>query len=312
MDEGTTAIAEELVTPAIETQKPGPQPNVLELDDDFKGEPDDDDEFLPASEEEGNETTEEGDQSPPVEMIEVERNGKKYSIPKELEAELLMQADYTRKTQEVAETRKAVEAQREQAAALFQSSQQYIEAKAAQFNIEQQLKQYEGVNWNNFDPTDPMAELEMGRHWRQYQALQQQHQQVAQYLHAEDRQRTERTEHEIANRLQETRRFAEKEIPGWSEELDKKIVNFAVAELGFPIEQIRASVNPSIYKTLFLAQLGSQALQKQSAAPKPVSAPVKPLTTVSAKSTPSARKTPEQMTEAEYSAWFKQRQAKRG
>ena len=51
---------------------------------------------------------------PPPELEEVEHEGKKYQIPKPLKGALLMQADYTRKTQEVAEQRRAVEEQQRQ------------------------------------------------------------------------------------------------------------------------------------------------------------------------------------------------------
>src|SRR5438093_10948162 len=40
---------------------------------------------------------------------EIERNGKKATIPAWLKPELMMQADYTRKTQELAEARRAFE-----------------------------------------------------------------------------------------------------------------------------------------------------------------------------------------------------------
>src|SRR5215204_3179929 len=47
------------------------------------------------------------------ELEEIERNGKKYKIPTALKSELLMQQDYTRKTQEVAEQRRAIEAEQQ-------------------------------------------------------------------------------------------------------------------------------------------------------------------------------------------------------
>src|SRR5262245_52574677 len=44
----------------------------------------------------------------PEESEEIEHDGRKYLVPKALRPLLLMQADYTRKTQEVAEQRRAV------------------------------------------------------------------------------------------------------------------------------------------------------------------------------------------------------------
>lgn len=54
---------------------------------------------------ESNEDNEEGSQEDDLE--EVEHSGKKYRIPKELKPALMLQADYTRKTQEAAEARRA-------------------------------------------------------------------------------------------------------------------------------------------------------------------------------------------------------------
>ena len=46
------------------------------------------------------------------ELVEIERDGKTYKIPAALKPELMMQADYPRKTQELAAERKAVAEQR--------------------------------------------------------------------------------------------------------------------------------------------------------------------------------------------------------
>jgi hypothetical protein len=300
MDEAMTAIAGELEAPAIETQQQETAQPETEAPDT---------EEVEASEiegEEGEQGEGEGDEpkAPEVELIEVERNGKKYSIPKELEPELLMQADYTRKTQEVAAERKAVEAQKEQATALYQASQEYIEAKAAVKMIEGQLQQYQNVNWAQLEQEDPMGAMS---HWRQFQTLKEQYQQGTQYLQNAENERTEKAQQDIAKRLQETRQFAQEKIPGWTPEVDAKVVSFATSELGFDIEQIKAAINPGIYKTLHLAWLGSQTLQKQNAAPPRQQTPPKPLSTVTPKASPSARKNPGEMSVDEMAAFLNKR-----
>lgn len=299
MDEGMTAIADELVTPAIEPQQQKEAPAVED-----PGPVDLDAEINSEAEVSGEAATPEaGDpaDAAPVEpdVVEIELNGKKYAVPAELKDGYLMQADYTRKTQEVAAERKSAETLKEQAAAIYQSSQQYIEAKAAVLVIEDQLKQYENLDWNRLEQDDPMGAMS---HWRQFQTLKEKHQQGAQYLQNADNQRSADAEQDIANRLQETRTFAEAKIPGWTPEVDVKVVNFATSELGFNIEQIKASINPAIYKTLHLAWLGSQALQKQQTAPRPASV-TQPLRTVSAKAAPQVTKDPAEMSMAEYDKW---------
>ena len=78
-------------------------------------------EALPEVEEEIEETTDEPEldedgnpveepAEPEEETTEIVKDGKAYKVPAALKDEILMHADYTRKTQEVAELRKSVEA----------------------------------------------------------------------------------------------------------------------------------------------------------------------------------------------------------
>lgn len=308
-----TPAAEGLVTPATEEQ---PNEPILDLDSEQPVEITDE-----ASEQEEQaeeqETTEpeaeadepeaEGDEEQPA-LEEIEFNGKKYSIPAELKANFMMQADYTRKTQEVAEIRKEAEAEREKAVAVFNSSQEYIQANAALMNVDNQLKQYENVNWNQLEQEDPIAAMS---HWRQFQQLQGQRQQVVQYLQSQQAERSQRMEQDTANRLRQTREFAEKEIPGWNVELDNEVTKFAV-DSGFTPEQLRAAMSPQIYKMLHLASLGAKVMQQQQSAQKPApKAPPKPLTKVTAKASPAVSKSPEDMSAAEYAAWRKTPEGKR-
>ena len=97
------------------------------------------------------ETSETEDQAEAAEEFEeVERNGKKFRIPKELAPELLMQSDYTRKAQEVAEQRREIEAARE----AYEQEVQFREATwqetAALVNIEQRLAQFQNMDWRRY------------------------------------------------------------------------------------------------------------------------------------------------------------------
>lgn len=295
MTEGMTAIAGELApTPAIETQAPETvQPEQVEVP-----------ELEQASETEGEEEAgAEGQQPEAPEMVEIEIDGKKYQVPAELKDGYLKNGDYTRKTQEVAEMRRSAEAKIEEAAKHFQASQEFIQANAALMNVEQQLQQYQNVNWNQWEQEDPMA---ANSHWRQFQMLKEQRGEVAQYLEKTQAERNAKAERDIANRLHETREFAQKEIPGWSEEVDKKIVGFAQG-VGFSIDQLKAAMTPQVYKILHLAWLGDQSMQKQKAAPARPQAPVKPLTTVTPKASPAGRKSVTDMSVDEMAAYLNKR-----
>ena len=95
------------------------------------------------------EVTEEDD----GELVEIE--GKSYRVPKELKGMVLMHKDYTQKTQEVADQRRAVE---ERAQAL-QQHEQVLGAsfeKAVEFRqVQDRLAQFEALDWNALVDADP-------------------------------------------------------------------------------------------------------------------------------------------------------------
>lgn len=229
---------------------------------------------------------EEGEQQPTEpELVDVEYEGKIHKLPPELKDALLRTADYTRKTQEVAEQRKAIEARQAEIDQAYQTSQEVIEARAIAHNIDTQLKQYENVNWQQLENEDPMAAMS---HWRQYQMLKDQRGQVAQYLDKTQAEMSEKVAQETEKRLRETRAFAEKEIPGWTPDVDVKIVGFAEKELGFTREQLRNSISPAVYKTLHLAMIGAEAIKRTTTPPKPTQQAPQPLTKVTARANPPA------------------------
>jgi len=303
MDEGMTAIAEEQAKPAIETQQPEietdePELNTLENEGDDEGD---------GTETEGDEAEGEEGTEPEPELVEVEFNGKKHKIPADLKDGFLMQSDYTRKTQEVAEMRKSVEARQAEAEAQFNVSQEVLQARAALMLHDNQLEQFQNINWDEYEERDFIGAQSA---WRQFQQLSATREKIASYLNEQQAQRSAQAEQETANRLRETRAFAEKEIKGWTPELDNKITEFAVSGLGLGIEELKSAYNPTIYKTLYLAYLGQQTLAKQAAPPKTAPSSVKPLAKVDSKANPSARKSIESMSMEEYAAHRHQQLAK--
>lgn len=252
---------------------------------------------------EGDGSEEDGEQQPVDELIDVEYEGKVHKLPPELKDALLRTADYTRKTQEVAEQRKAIEAQKAEVDKAYQTSQEVIEARAMIHHVDSQLKQYENVNWQQLENEDPMAAMS---HWRQYQQLQQQRGQVAQYLDNTQNELSEKAKQATAGRLRETREFAEKELKGWTPDLDNKITEFATRDLGFTVDGLRDAYTPQVYKTLYLAHIGHLALQKQTAAPKPAPTATQPLNKVTARANPPSAGLDDRLTADE---WLKRRNA---
>jgi len=294
MQEALTAVADAQAMPAGGEQ----QQNAANASETPEVELENDNEVVDGEEGEG-----EGDEQPELELADVEYEGKAYKLPPELKDALLRTADYTRKTQEVAEQRKTVEAKMAEAQAAYQTSQEVIEARAIVHNIDSQLKQYENVNWQALENEDPMAAMS---HWRQFQQLQQQRGQVAQYLDKTQADLSEKAKQATADRLRETRAFAEKELKGWSPDLDNKITEFATKDLGFSVDSLREQYTPQVYRTLYLAHIGHLALQKQTAAPKAAAPAAQPLNKVTARANPPPTGLDDRLSQDE---WLKRRQA---
>lgn len=89
------------------------------------------------------------------EVEEVEFDGKQYKVPKELKPALLRQADYTKKTQELAEYRKQVADQVDYLTAqrqlLSTASQEFADLRAAEL----ELAKFGQVNWQELANADP-------------------------------------------------------------------------------------------------------------------------------------------------------------
>lgn len=264
-DEQESIAPDELDTPAIEEEQ-DPTTNDNLTEEDLSPE-----ESQPEGEE----------QEAPVEYAEIERNGKRYQVPKELESEFMMQGDYTKKTQEVAEKRRELEAFEERVKQQAQVSEEELHERATLVNVTSQLQQYQTVDWDALQDEDPMAAQ---KHWRTFQTLEKQYAQLSGNLQQRHETRTREAQQETAKRIEETRAFAQKSIPGWSEKLDADILNFAL-EQGVDKAALQQAINPQVYKIMHLAYVGSKALNKTATAPKPqtTAAAPKPLATVAAR-----------------------------
>ncbi|WP_136420291.1 hypothetical protein [Herbaspirillum sp. ST 5-3] len=245
---------------------------------------------------------------PEEESEELDIDGLKVALPKskaeKLKAERLMHSDYTRKTQEVAEQRKAVEAEREAIANQAKAHQEYIQELAQVVALENSLKQYEQVNWQQLNTQDPVQAQAL---WFQYQQLEKarnaavgQIQQKEMTRRQQEEQKALEAKQSTAKQIQECYATVAREIKGWSPELAQQLDKTA-SELGFTNDELRQVKDPRFIKLLHEAHLGRQLLKKQT--PPPVTQPQpKPVPTVTANSAP-ARKRPHEMTMEEYAKW---------
>lgn len=215
------------------------------------------------------------------EMAVVKINGQEYEVPAEIRDNFLMQADYTQKTQAVAEMRRDFEARIQAAQQINQASNEEMQLRARAMQLHQTLEQYDNVDWRALDESDPMG---ANTAFREYQMLREEFGQIGQKMQQLQGYRQQQEAQLIDARLKETADYAKREIPNWSPELDNEITQFATQELGHNWNTLVNTYNPAVYRTLYLAHLGHQALTRsQNAKPQPSRPKAKPMSKVNAR-----------------------------
>lgn len=238
------------------------------------------------------------------ETEEVDFGGKKYVIPKELKGALMATDDYTRKSQEVAEQRRQIEAR----AAEFEKQRQVHEAntqeRAKLFSVEEQLKHFEGVDWKTLTENDPIQAQQL---FITYNQLRDAKNGLTQSIQQREHEQSTLAQQATAKAVADGQAVLQRDIKGWSPDLAGKLGNFAVEKFGFDKEAVSQIYDPRVVKLLHAAYIGDQIINKGKSKPDNVT-DIKPVQRVAGgKATPV--KDPGKMSDSEYQAW--RRKAKR-
>lgn len=309
MSELEEVQAVEPVTPTIDASEPEAPILAVEEEDDGPIDIDAPEQAEATTETEGQEenTETEAEPDPWAGYVDVEIDGEIFKVPEKYKDGYLRQADYTRKTQEAATLRKELETKQADIEKRGQVTDEMIEARAAMVSIDQQLQRYQNVDWDKLDNEDPMlAQSE----FRKFQQLKETRNNVEQYQTKLQNEHSQFTEQDTANRLKATAEFAQREIKGWTPDMDAKITEFALKELQIDRDTLARAYTPQVYKILHKAWLGEQTLLRQATA-KPAQAAIQPTKSVTAKGSPAVTKDPEEMSMAEYDAYRKSQERKR-
>ena len=200
-------------------------------------------------------------------------------------------ADYTKKSQEVAETRRALEARQEQINQQAQLQQESIQEIAQLHSIDAQLAEFAKINWDAESQNDPVATQQLFIRQQNLrdaragliQSVQQKESQTQQIKN----QQVFEAQQATAKQLEEGRAMLAREIKDWSPQLATTLIQFAVND-GWTKAQIDA-ITPAQVKSLHRAYVGHQLIQKQSAVP-PVKPPPPPVPKVSAGGSAAGRR----------------------
>ena len=180
---------------------------------------------------------------------EVEFEGKQYKLPKELKDALLRQADYTRKTQDVASKRRELE-EREQFLQVQEQIRGVALDKIAEVRaLQQQMAEYEKLDWARLAEENPTQYLQLDRQQRSLaakaQALQGEVQQLSQ---AEMAKVQEYRAQVLAKGMEELKR----DLPGFGPELVTELRKTG-ERFGFSEQELASVVDPRMVKILHAA-----------------------------------------------------------
>lgn len=227
---------------------------------------------------------------------EIEWEGKKHKIPAELKSALMAHADYTRKTQEVAEQKKAIEANAADLQRQAEFQRQHLQELAAVVSIDNQLAEYDKLDWPTLIAQNPQQAMLLDQQRRD---LQGRRSQIAQTLAHKEQQEGLKAQQARAARIEQAQRELQTRIRGWSPEVASQLTSYG-RKAGFPDAVLSPEAPVPFVEVLHKAMQWDQLIAKRTA--KPQSTPAKPVTKVSGAASP-ATKDPNNMNADEWRKW---------
>ena len=194
--------------------------------------------------------------------FDVEAGGQVHTLPAALKGAFLRQADYTRKTQELAQHKRALIAEREAVSRQAQAVGQGRNGDVQLAALDHQLAELQGVDWRAFAAHDPHAAQAL---WSRFQALAQSRDSLAESLAHHASRAQLQAAREAAARMAATGQALQREIDGWSPELAAKLVDYARGH-GVTLQEMGAADDPRVWKILHCAYQGDSARRQDGAA----------------------------------------------
>lgn len=165
------------------------------------------------------------------EAVEVEFNGTKYSVPPELKDALMAQADYTSKTTEIANTRRAVELQQKEIA-LFNERREFEAQLAPDFD---RLKMFDAYIQHTKSTTDwsKLTTDQVVRTKMEIDSLVDQRNELANALKGKYDEFQAKQKGERDKLKQSANEILSKAVTGWSDETKASVEKYAIS-VGYP------------------------------------------------------------------------------
>lgn len=233
------------------------------------------------------------DESAEPELEEVDLDGEKLAVPKttaeKLKAAMLRQADYTRKTQELATLRQQAEESFQQREARVAAEQANIQSVARVMAIDEQLNAYANIDWDQAHEVNPQ---EAAKQEARFNRLLRQRGEFVSQIQQQEAQRALRESEATAKAAQQAQEVLSREIKGWGPEVAKSLREVAKT-LGADEKAIASIRDPWIVKALHAQKQLMDLQAKASKAPQaPAAVPVKTITGATSKATVDLDKLP--------------------
>jgi len=183
------------------------------------------------------------DGQPEDDTEEVDWDGAKYRVPKPLKDALLRQADYTRKTQELADQRRTVEQHFTSLTQQAELQQATLEHRVNLQVIERQLQAFKNTNWANYRAQYGYDEEQSAKdRWQEYKDAKVELQETIAKTETDFEQLSERSR---ANAIAQADQVLSREIEGWSPQFVQDLAGYAVENFGITPQELQDSViNP--------------------------------------------------------------------
>ncbi len=166
--------------------------------------------------------------------------------------------DYTRKTKEAAEVRRAAQEEAMQGVAQLRAQQtQELRAMEA-FITNVAAPELNGINWNALAKEDPAKFVELSHRANQLQALRGN---ISQKLQQAEQQRTQEEDAKRAQAIEQAQTQLASDIPNWNAELQQALVKSG-RNYGFTDDELAKVYDPKFVKVLHDAHQW-QLLQQQ-------------------------------------------------
>lgn len=211
-------------------------------------------------------------QAPADDLEDVEVDGIKGRVSRALKDGYLREADYRRKTQGIAETRKALNADRATFAEQAKSFESHAEKFADLRAVGREIAEWEKVDWDRYFADRP---AEAARDHARYMGKRLERDQLAGELRQQHDKWQLEAQRETAKRIEEGRKEIAAKVPGWGADLEAKLQKYAVGE-GFTASEWDGVSDHRAVNVLRKAYLYDQLMARQQKAASAPPAPVPP------------------------------------